>query len=171
MTLLRQSQTNKDPNGWITTTNNSINWFDVAAYALDTEDTYTGGYHVGWYMDLSAGERFISHPQIRGGYVIAVSMTPGKAALCSTSGGSSVLYVLNAYSGSMPNTPWIDINNDGKLDLNDEIISGKEFNNVYYTPSIIDTNKNNLNSLTFDSNEQLMMKGQKKGIYYLRLFK
>ncbi len=76
------------------------------------------GEHVGWYYDLPNGrERVVRDVMIRQGIAIVVSTIPSSSP-CS-SGGSSILYQIDACSGGRPDKPQFDLNNDGEYDEKD----------------------------------------------------
>ena len=94
---------------YVVITANEINYFNPS----DSE-----GDHVGWHYDLPNGrERVVRDVMIRQGIAIVVSTIPSSSP-CS-SGGSSILYQLDACSGGRPDKPQFDLNNDGEYDEND----------------------------------------------------
>lgn len=53
----------------------------------------------GWFLDLTAGERFVGYPRIESGIVFLPTYAPETTAQCA-SGGNNWLYGLNALTGA-----------------------------------------------------------------------
>ncbi len=113
-TLLAQSATDMLYNGKIYSimSDNEIDYWNLS----------TGGTHLGWYFDLpTRGQRVIRDPLIRDGVVVSIASTPVQKP-CS-SGGTSVLYQIDACSGGAPPKPHFDLDNDGKVESDDVIMT------------------------------------------------
>lgn len=86
----------------------------------------------GWYVDLpSSGERLSEAPVVRGNYVVFASTIPVGGDPCG-GGGSSFLTALQLDGSTDSSKSIIDVNNDGKLDGDDQGWAG-----VYYGDGII----------------------------------
>lgn len=86
----------------------------------------------GWYVDLpSSGERLSEAPVVRGDYVVFASTIPVGGDPCG-GGGSSFLTALQLDGSTDSSKSIIDVNNDGKLDGDDQGWAG-----VYYGDGII----------------------------------
>lgn len=86
----------------------------------------------GWYVDLpSSGERLSEAPVVRGDYVVFASTIPVGGDPCG-GGGSSFLTALQLDGSTDSTKSIIDVNNDGKLDGDDQGWAG-----VYYGDGII----------------------------------
>ncbi|MFO8083201.1 MAG: PilC/PilY family type IV pilus protein [Desulfobacterales bacterium] len=116
--------------------NNEI-YFIMSSNQIDYWNPITGeGNHLGWYFNLpKPGERMIRDPMLRGGVVVFIGSTPVQTP-CS-SGGTSVLYQIDACSGGAPFKPQFDIDGSDKVDSDDVIIIDGEI----FMPSglLIDT--------------------------------
>jgi type IV pilus assembly protein PilY1 len=103
--------------------------------------------HVGYHIDLPAGERVISDVIIRGGVLLALSFKPTSDP-CG-SGGDSMFMEINAFTGGSPVQAMFDINGDGKVDAGDLIEitvngtikkvppTGVQFGGFLQTPAIM----------------------------------
>jgi len=86
----------------------------------------------GWYVDLpDPGERLSEAPVVRGDYVVFASTIPVGGDPCG-GGGSSFLTALQLDGSTDSSKSIIDVNNDGKLDGDDQGWAG-----VYYGDGII----------------------------------
>jgi type IV pilus assembly protein PilY1 len=84
----------------------------------DTSIAVNFATQVGWYDDLpTAGQRFITNPQLLNGALLATLNTPPTAA-CGTP-SAPMLLELNYATGGAPKTPLLDINGDGAITTND----------------------------------------------------
>ncbi|WP_083769829.1 pilus assembly protein [Hahella chejuensis] len=105
-------------------------------------DPWAAPYH-GWYMDLDAktpggsnidsedGERVIDKVYIRGGLAVFSTLVPLDGVGGCQSVGRSWLMVLPIKDGLPPDSPTLDLNNDGLINSTDVISVGKG-------PTIID---------------------------------
>lgn len=93
----------------------SINWVDPSANAVR-----------GWVVDFNteAGERVIQSPLVRGEYVLFNTVTPMQS-LCQ-SGGTSWTMALR-FDGTTPYISVFDVNNDGLVNSDDEIVAGVRY--------------------------------------------
>jgi len=86
----------------------------------------------GWFINLPlSGERMVVDSSIKDGNIRFNVQIP-KSSPCS-SGGFSYQLAADAMTGTQPTTRLFDTNNDGVVDLNDEIVAGKEFNGLLST--------------------------------------
>ncbi|NOY68078.1 MAG: hypothetical protein GXP53_01090 [Deltaproteobacteria bacterium] len=121
---------------YLVVSNNTIDYYNP---------TTDSGTNVGWYLDLTGfRERIIRDPIIRNGVALFVSSIPSSSP-CSA-GGQSVIYQINACSGSRTDTSQFDVDLDGKYDSSDMITlpngdkaapSGQKINKMLYDPIII----------------------------------
>ncbi len=80
----------------------------------------------GWYVDLvppsgiNQGERIVQPIQYLGGYLVATSITPKSDDVCNPS-GSSWIMALAPFTGTNPEEPFFDLNNDGVVNEEDKI--------------------------------------------------
>ena len=132
-------------------TDNHIVWATAAdSTAGELPDfSTTVDNNAGWYFDLpNSGERVVSRMMIRGGKAIYISFTPQDSP-CST-GGSSVVHLVDAADGGRVSEVVIDINNDGFINAMDQAtvvdgsgntisatVSGLEFEGFVQPPAII----------------------------------
>ncbi|MDK8465944.1 PilC/PilY family type IV pilus protein [Marinobacter sp. SS13-12] len=93
----------------------SIDWTDTSANARK-----------GWVVDFTteAGERVIESPLVRGEYILFNTVTPSQSP-CQ-SGGTSWTMALR-FDGTTPERAVFDVNNDGKVDSNDDIVGGVRY--------------------------------------------
>ncbi|MEJ2686700.1 MAG: PilC/PilY family type IV pilus protein, partial [Gammaproteobacteria bacterium] len=79
----------------------------------------------GWYIDFDvpagSGERVITNPVLESGRLIFTTFTPAQAGDVCTGGGQSWLMVVNYTNGGAFPAPEIDLNNDGKLNAQDQV--------------------------------------------------
>lgn len=102
---------------WVMISNNPVNWYDPE------ENT---GAHMGWFMDLSPGERGVRDPKIlKAGALELISITPSDSP-CEA-GGSSIIYRVSPCSGGFTNDPQFDVNDDGKIDDDDKTIDAANY--------------------------------------------
>ena len=96
--------------------------------------------HVGWYFDLPAtGERLIRNPIIRDGTVVAIGSIPVQTP-CS-SGGSSVIYMLNACAGGdTGKTNFIEHDGEVEIDGKKKKPSGLKEDKMLFRPVDIGDN-------------------------------
>ena len=163
LTLLQQTQTTADDD-WRYTSNNPIDWFSPEIYSgLTAGASYTGGTHIGWYMNLpEPKERVITKVQIRDGKAFVVSIIP-EPAPCS-SGGTTVGTIISACNGGQLDNPQWDTDGDGVVDHNDDNPSGKKFDDdIYYAPSIIE------DKLFFTKDRVEDTEDETKGLFYWRI--
>jgi type IV pilus assembly protein PilY1 len=169
-------------NGYRVLSDNPLRWASVSPTPSTIE-------HLGWYFDFpGTGERGTQDIVIRGGYVILITQTPD-ASPCST-GGSSILHVINACTGGRINYAAIldisgtDGSADGVLDQKDLINIGTEADpmwvapsglrkgGMWYTPAIIsllDKSGDLAFSATSEGSiEKLMIMSEPTGLYYWR---
>ncbi|MFO7643596.1 MAG: PilC/PilY family type IV pilus protein, partial [Desulfosarcina sp.] len=96
-------------------THGDKDYFVMSSHVID----YAGS-HLGWYFDLPKfGERMIRDPIIRSKAAVFIGSTPDRTP-CS-SGGSSVLYQIDACSGGAASKPQFDIDASGSVDGSDVI--------------------------------------------------
>ncbi|MFC1820743.1 pilus assembly protein [Thermodesulfobacteriota bacterium] len=84
-------------------------------------------HHVGWHVDVPAGERVANDLLIREGKVVMIGFVPEQTP-CG-SGGNSIIMELDACSGGRLTEPQLDINQDGVIDSSDLVtvtIDGEE---------------------------------------------
>ncbi|MAZ39409.1 MAG: hypothetical protein CMF49_04750 [Legionellales bacterium] len=74
----------------------------------------------GWYIDFVDGERIITNPATRGGFIFFNTTIPTTDSPCSF-GGSGWLMVAKVENGGQPSEAVFDVNNDDQLDDNDKI--------------------------------------------------
>ena len=104
---------------------NKISW-----YSPETGE----GCHVGWYFDLPIeGERITSDPVLRDGVAYFTSTTPINTPCVA--GGETILWGMEACSGSRFTLPLFDINDDGVIDSADQINIGTVDNPVMVAPT------------------------------------
>lgn len=91
----------------------------------------TSGTNYGWYMDLleptgtaQIGERVISQPVLRSGRILFTTLIPNTGT-CSY-GGTGWAMELDAVTGGAPSYTFLDINNDGLYDTNDNLTLSDE---------------------------------------------
>ena len=102
---------------WVMNTNNPVNWYDPEE---------TTGAHMGWFMDLSPGERGVRDPKIlKAGALELISLTPSDSP-CE-SGGSSIIYRVSPCSGGFTIDPQFDVNGDGEIDDDDKTIDAAPY--------------------------------------------
>lgn len=106
---------------------------------LISQNAVTYGNSVkGWYLDLVSpvngkeGERILSKALLRSGRVIFASMMPSSSS-CDF-GGSSWLYELDAQTGKRITKSVFDINDDGKIDTQDEVTTKDNSGNDIEVP-------------------------------------
>lgn len=131
LTLLEQT-VESDSAAWRILSDNEIDYY--------TPQTDLGE-HAGWFFDLSdAGERMVRTPQIRRNAVIFVTNTPIDDPCAS--GGSSILYQVDACGGGRTRLPQFDINGDKKFDAADLIEdlppTGMKFPGIVYDPKAME---------------------------------
>jgi len=163
LTLLQQAQTSATDD-WRYTSNTPIDWFSPEEYlALGAGGSYTGGTHIGWYLNLpDIKERVITKTQIRDGKAYIVSIIPIPAP-CS-SGGTTVGSILSACNGGQLQDPQWDTNGDGVVDSNDNSASGKKFDDdIYYAPAIIE------DKLFFTKDRVEETTDETRGLFYWRI--
>ena len=97
----------------------------VDGATIDWTDTLSTA-KKGWVVDFTteAGERVIESPLVRGEYVLFNTVTPTQS-LCQ-SGGTSWTMALR-FDGTTPTRPVFDLNNDGRVDVNDTIVGGVRY--------------------------------------------
>jgi type IV pilus assembly protein PilY1 len=158
LTLLQQTQLSSTAD-WRYTSNNAIDWFSPGIYsALNGGAAYTGGTHIGWYMNLpDRKERVITKTQIRDGKAFIVSITPDPTA-CS-SGGTTVGTIISACNGGqLGESQW---GTDVTEDPDHGYPSGKKFDDdIYYAPAIIE------DKLFFTKDRVEDTKDETKGLFY-----
>ena len=177
LTLLSQSITYQGDK-WGTSSSNEINWFNIGDYddAKSDGETYVGGEHAGWYLDLDInnGERVIADASIRGGLALMVTLDPSSSP-CET-GGNSYLRVFNACSGALPDDIIFDTDDDD--DLSDEKANYEtlglpthpgsiKLDDIYYKPVAL--GKGKLDKLYFGNEEYLNISGEARGMSYWRI--
>ncbi|BCS97150.1 hypothetical protein DSLASN_27820 [Desulfoluna limicola] len=164
LTLLQQTQVSSSDD-WRYTSNNAIDWFEVDTWknAKSAGTSYTGGVHLGWYLNLpDSKERVITKTQIRDGKAYIVSIIPEPAPCAS--GGTTVGSILNACNGGQLQDPQWDTNGDGVVDANDNSASGKKFDDdIYYAPAIIE------DKLFFTKDRVENTTDEIKGLFYWRI--
>ena|GEM_PF-1651218 len=164
LTLLQQTQVSSDSN-WRYTSNNTIDWFEVDTWKKAKADsaTYTGGTHLGWYLNMPASkERVITKTQIRDGKAYIVSIIPEPSPCAS--GGTTIGSVLNACNGGQLQDPQWDTNGDGVVDARDNSSSGKKFDDdIYYAPAIIEDKLFFTKDRVEDTTDEI------KGLFYWRI--
>ncbi len=123
-TLLQQSVSSSTA-GWVSLTGNDITYYNPR---LDT------GSHLGWYFNLpTEGERNIRDPFLREGVAVMIGTIPSNSP-CS-SGGSSVLYQIDACSGGRTDSPQFDTNGDNIIDENDDPgKTGQKLSDIVFEP-------------------------------------
>jgi type IV pilus assembly protein PilY1 len=126
-TLLEQTVSSPESGQWLTLSDNTVGWFNP--------DDDESGIHMGWVFDMSAGERGVREPNLKGqGVVELISITPLNSP-CEA-GGSSMLYRVSACSGGYSNAPQFDVNDDGIIDeddrIDENIPSGKRFDQMLF---------------------------------------
>ncbi len=81
--------------------------------------------HAGWFFNLPISkERLIRRPMIRSGRFITITSIPNTSP-CSA-GGNSMLMEVDACHGGRNTYPWLDFDEDGKIDDNDLIEIGTD---------------------------------------------
>lgn len=164
ITLLQQALVSTDGN-FRETTNREINWFSNKAWKDDKAavSTYTGGLHVGWYMNLpESGERVVSRLQIRDGKVYVVSTIPSSEHCAA--GSDAVITILDACNGGQLDEAQFDEDMDGDVDSSDRRRSGKKFSQTgLFSPAIIE------DKLFFTKDNVETTREEKKGIIYWRI--
>lgn len=86
---------------------------------------YAGGDY-GWNIALpDTGERSVTNAAVRGDVVLFNTTVPTTSP-CS-SGGSGWRYAVDLATGSFPEVPVLDLNNDGRVDDNDIITASSNF--------------------------------------------
>jgi type IV pilus assembly protein PilY1 len=75
--------------------------------------------HAGYYIDLAAGERVVSHVLIRSGVLVAIGFRPDNGS-CSR-GGRSMIMEINAFTGGNLAVVQFDFNNDNGFSDADKI--------------------------------------------------
>ncbi len=132
----------------VDTNNNGLSRDDLAERTVTTGSVTVDGVQVparktdgakldwatdfGWYVDLpSSGERVVESPAVRGSYVVFASTIPVGGDPCG-GGGSSYLTALQLDGSTDSSKSIIDVNNDGKLDGDDQGWAG-----VFYGDGII----------------------------------
>lgn len=85
----------------------------------------------GWVMDFDSsvtgeplGERVISSPLVRGGFVLFNTITP-KQGLCESGGSSWTMAV--RFDGTTPDRAVFDVNNDGSVNSDDGQVAGVRY--------------------------------------------
>lgn len=80
----------------------------------------------GWYIDLvsptlgAQGERMVLPNQFQGSLLLGTTRIPVSSDPCNPS-GSGWIMAINPFTGSNPETPFFDLNNDGQFNAADEI--------------------------------------------------
>ena len=124
LTLVKQTQVSLSSSERVAS-ENDVNWFSPDKWVAQREageTPYSGGQHVGWYLEFpsGSGERIISDPQIRssesGNLLIFMSLVPS-IEVCRA-GGYSIFNVLDACTGKWE--------------------KGVVLDDIYYKPPIID---------------------------------
>lgn len=82
----------------------------------------------GWYIDLNlvSGERLISNPQILYEQIIFTTIIPGATNDPCVNDGQSTVLQLDAITGTSLNYQTIDTNGDGRVDITDSRVIGKQ---------------------------------------------
>jgi type IV pilus assembly protein PilY1 len=112
VTLVRQ-EVEAETDQWRILTDHTANYYDA--------ETREGAY-AGWYFDLpDFRERCIRDPLLLSGIVVMISSTPSDAPCAS--GGSSILYQIDACTGGRAREPQFDANHDRSFDENDFILT------------------------------------------------
>ena len=113
ITLLEQAFIFKSSE-WGVLSDNQPDWYNPFA-------VIPGGIHMGWHIDLpESGERSLLQPTLTAGAAILISTIPSGSP-CEA-GGSSGTYIVSAISGGRYPYPAYDVNADGRIDKNDNII-------------------------------------------------
>lgn len=177
VTLIGQSGTGDteahEGRNWGTTSMNDINWFNVKRY-LETGNTYGDepdeGYHVGWTFALPySRERVLAEPILWLDYVLITSQVPSDT-VCKV-GGESYLTALNVCSGAAPDDAVFDVNDDDKINEDDQVedatlnrLSLDDFK--IYSPTMIE------DFLYYgpQEDENIMIKTEESGILFWRFW-
>jgi type IV pilus assembly protein PilY1 len=133
--------------------------------------------HAGWYFDLPlTKERIIRNPMIRDGMVIVITTIP-KSTPC-TSGGESILMEIQGCSGARPNSSQLDINEDGMIDEQDQVLweeenlppSGIHFPTLLYEPTILKAGDQELKLMSTAAGGIVTQRerAEKQGMFYWR---
>ena len=111
-------------------------YFAMSENMIDYWDIAGGGLHLGWYFDMpTLGQRVIRDPMIRDGVVVFIASTPVQTP-CS-SGGSSVLFQIDACSGGKKNKALFDTDGDDKVE-SDDVIKDQDGNTILPSGLFID---------------------------------
>ncbi|WP_350016972.1 PilC/PilY family type IV pilus protein [Rhodanobacter sp. IGA1.0] len=80
----------------------------------------------GWYMDLTSpvngaeGERMVTPNQFQGNLLLGTTRIPKASDPCNPSGRGWIMSI-DPFTGTNPDGPFFDVNNDGKVDSSDSI--------------------------------------------------
>ncbi|QRP65053.1 pilus assembly protein PilY [Rhodanobacter sp. FDAARGOS 1247] len=80
----------------------------------------------GWYMDLTSpvngaeGERMVTPNQFQGNLLLGTTRIPKASDPCNPSGQGWIMSI-DPFTGTNPDGPFFDANNDGKVDSSDSI--------------------------------------------------
>ena len=82
----------------------------------------------GWYIDLNlvSGERLTSNPQTLYEQIVFTTIIPGSSSDPCVSNGMSTTLQLDAVNGTPLNYQTLDTNGDGKVDVADANVSGRQ---------------------------------------------
>ncbi|BCS97144.1 hypothetical protein DSLASN_27760 [Desulfoluna limicola] len=163
LTLLQQTEESSS-DAWRYTSNNAIDWFSPATYlGLAAGASYTGGTHIGWYLDLpDEKERVITKTQIRDSKAYVVSIIPEPAPCAS--GGTTVGSILSACNGGQLDDPQWDTDGQNGVTSEDDNPSGKKFgDDIYYAPAIIE------DKLFFTKDRVEDTTDEVRGLFYWRI--
>ncbi|MEM9103754.1 MAG: PilC/PilY family type IV pilus protein, partial [Pseudomonadota bacterium] len=131
------------------TSEHPISWYLGAAQAPPAN------VHLGWFIHLTTpdgtnrGERQVTYPKLRNGRIVFTTLIPTEVS-CEA-GGEGWLMELDAFSGARLESPAIDINEDGKFNINDTltideistVISGYKLQGVPSSPAFLNDIDNN----------------------------
>ena len=105
----------------------TLNLVNSKFYAV-TANTIDWTNKRGWYIDLNLvnGERLTSNPQLLYEQIIFTTIIPGVTNDLCVKDGKSTTLQLNAITGTPTNYQTIDTNGDGRIDIADSRVIGKQ---------------------------------------------
>jgi len=99
--------------------------FDSTSPRILSQNPVDYSTHHGWYIPLiDNGERTVTNPIIRSGFVFFNTSVPSTDACASS--GYGYRFVVDLETGGTPSEPVIDVNEDGVVDDNDTIGPSKD---------------------------------------------